>query len=86
MTEGTGTNVLNGVSHPLERGSLFLLTPADFHEVYPDPDSVLHIYNVIFSEDIWSASCANCCFTPIPVARALGCEEAWPAPSLTADT
>ncbi|MFC3772224.1 helix-turn-helix domain-containing protein [Paenibacillus sp. GCM10012303] len=50
ITEGTGTNVLNGVSHPLERGSLFLLTPADFHEVYPD--SVLHIYNVIFSEDM----------------------------------
>lgn len=52
ITEGTGTNVLNGVAHPLERGSLFLLTPADFHEVYPDPNSVLHVYNVIFSEEM----------------------------------
>ncbi|MDF2726069.1 MAG: hypothetical protein K0Q59_5747 [Paenibacillus sp.] len=52
ITGGTGTNVLNGVAHPLEKGSLFLLTPADFHEVNPDPGSVLHIYNVIFSEEM----------------------------------
>lgn len=49
---GSGTNIVNGVSYALSRGSLFLLTPADFHEVYPDPGAEMHIYNVIFSEEM----------------------------------
>ncbi|MDF2669917.1 MAG: AraC family transcriptional regulator [Paenibacillus sp.] len=52
ITDGGGTHVLNGASHRLQRGSLFLSTPADFHEVYPDEGSVLHIYNVIFSDEM----------------------------------
>ncbi len=52
ITDGDGTNVVNGVSHRLGRGSLFLLTPADFHEVYPDEGSTLQVYNVIFSDEM----------------------------------
>jgi AraC-like DNA-binding protein len=52
ITGGTGTNIVNGVSHALARGSLFLLTPADFHEVYPDQGTILQVYNVIFSEEM----------------------------------
>lgn len=45
---GEGTNKLNGTEYPLRRGSLFLLTPADFHEI--TPESELELYNVIFTE------------------------------------
>ncbi|WP_127586373.1 AraC family transcriptional regulator [Paenibacillus koleovorans] len=49
---GTGTNVVNGTAHRLTRGSLFLLTPADIHEIYPDDGGMLEIYNVIFSDEM----------------------------------
>ncbi|QGQ94536.1 AraC family transcriptional regulator [Paenibacillus psychroresistens] len=46
---GTATHGLNGKSIPLRRGSLFLLTPADFHEINVTPGESLLFYNVIFS-------------------------------------
>jgi len=49
---GCGQHRLNGNLAPLRRGSLILLTPADFHELWPDPGETLTLYNVIFSEEM----------------------------------
>ncbi|WP_136607866.1 helix-turn-helix domain-containing protein [Paenibacillus dokdonensis] len=50
VLEGSGTHVLNGKSMPLEAGSLFLVTPADFHEIIPDPGRVIVLYDVVFTQ------------------------------------
>ncbi|MFD0961517.1 helix-turn-helix transcriptional regulator [Paenibacillus chungangensis] len=50
VVEGSGEHVFNGVPFALKRGALFLLTPADFHElVIPEGGSCKH-YNLIFSD------------------------------------
>lgn len=50
VAEGSGTNVVNGEWSKLQRGSMFLLTPADFHEIQPEAGTSMRIYNVVFSE------------------------------------
>jgi AraC-like DNA-binding protein len=52
IISGEGLNVVNGVQFPLIRGNLFLLTPADFHEICPLEGKSLELYNVIFSEEL----------------------------------
>lgn len=42
IASGTGIHILNGELFRLSRGSLFLLNPADFHEIIPDPHDPLH--------------------------------------------
>jgi AraC-like DNA-binding protein/quercetin dioxygenase-like cupin family protein len=54
IAAGEGTHVLNGVAFPLRPGSIFLLTPADFHELVPHTGSRLELYNLIFSEEALS--------------------------------
>lgn len=50
VLSGTGVHTLNGVSTRMERGMLFLLTPADFHEIVPDPGETIILYDLIFLE------------------------------------
>jgi AraC-like DNA-binding protein/mannose-6-phosphate isomerase-like protein (cupin superfamily) len=52
VVAGTGTHVLNGTAFPLAPGSLFLLTPADFHEIIPQEGITLDLFNVIFADDM----------------------------------
>jgi AraC-like DNA-binding protein/mannose-6-phosphate isomerase-like protein (cupin superfamily) len=47
VLEGTAEHVVNGVAHELAPGSMFLLTPADFHEIVPGADRPLTCYNVV---------------------------------------
>ncbi len=47
---GNGTHVLNGTHFELRPGTLFLLTPADIHEIEPVPGGAIDLYNVIFTE------------------------------------
>lgn len=49
VLRGRGVNIVNGTEHQLTRGSLFLLTPADFHEIYSFTDEPMDIYNLVFS-------------------------------------
>ncbi len=49
---GEGTHVLNGTTYPLVRGSAFLLTPADFHELVPREGSMLEVLDVIFADEV----------------------------------
>lgn len=50
VLSGEGVNTVNGASHSLKRGDLFLLTPADFHEIAPVLGGELELYNLIFSQ------------------------------------
>lgn len=50
VVSGRGTHVLNGVPQRLARGSAFLLSPADFHEIVPDANQTLNVYNLIFAD------------------------------------
>ncbi|MFC4808936.1 helix-turn-helix domain-containing protein [Paenibacillus sp. GCM10023250] len=52
VVAGSGTHVLNGVPSRLARGSAFLLTPADFHSLEPDPGGTLQLYDLIFTDRI----------------------------------
>jgi AraC-like DNA-binding protein len=48
VVSGTGTHILNGKAVNIGQRDLFLLTPADFHEIIPDPGQTLETYNAIF--------------------------------------
>lgn len=49
VLNGTGAHIVNGQTHPLQPGTLFLLTPVDFHHLIPEPGGALEIYNINFS-------------------------------------
>ncbi len=51
ILEGEGIHFLNGVSYPLKRGDIFLLTPADFHEITAYPNTNFELFNVIFLDE-----------------------------------
>ncbi len=48
VQSGTGTHILNGIHTPLRKKCLYLLTPADFHEIVPDTGETVCLYNAIF--------------------------------------
>ena len=52
VTSGSGKQMINGVESPIIKGSIFLLTPADFHEIVPDEDSEIQLYNLIFTAEM----------------------------------
>ncbi|MBC8164078.1 MAG: AraC family transcriptional regulator [Roseiflexaceae bacterium] len=49
---GSGTHMLNGTTMQLQPGSMFLLTPADFHALLPAPPQPLQVFNIIFAETL----------------------------------
>ncbi len=51
VISGKGANVVKGTPRAVNRGDLFLLIPADFHEIFPVSGEILDGYNLIFSED-----------------------------------
>ena len=50
VLSGAGVHLLNGVAHPLRPGSVYLLTPADFHAITPHPGEAIDLYNAIFPD------------------------------------
>lgn len=50
ILEGHGRQRLNGVESVLQPGSIYLLTPSDFHEILPGSDLLL--WNISFTEEI----------------------------------
>lgn len=51
ICRGEATHILNGEAERVKRGSIYLLTPADFHTVYQeDGDRSLCYYNINFNE------------------------------------
>ena len=51
IISGTGSHIVNGETHPLAAGVLFLLTPVDFHQLAPIAGQTLEVFNIIFSGD-----------------------------------
>jgi AraC-like DNA-binding protein len=49
---GSGEHVVNGNVSVLVRGVIVLLTPADFHQVTPEPGAQLELFDVVFSGDL----------------------------------
>ena len=47
ILEGKGTQNLNGKNYSLQKGALYFLTPADFHEICVEEP--LQLYNVSFA-------------------------------------
>jgi AraC-like DNA-binding protein len=52
IISGKSSHNLNGHSGCMEKGSLFLLTPADFHEVIPEKGTALELINIKFSDEM----------------------------------
>jgi len=48
VLEGSGTHILNGTPYTIERGSVYLLSPSDFHEIRIDSPTML--WNISFDE------------------------------------
>lgn len=55
VTEGSGTYFVNGVQYPLKRGSMYLVTPVDFHQIRGD----FTIYNITFNDAMVSSEVMN---------------------------
>lgn len=48
VVAGEGKHVCNGAARNLGPGDLFVITPADFHEVVPNPNATLALIDVTF--------------------------------------
>ncbi len=49
VVSGEGVHVLNGEAGRIARGTMFLLSPADFHELIPQGDEPIRLFNMIFA-------------------------------------
>ncbi|GHO89653.1 helix-turn-helix transcriptional regulator [Dictyobacter formicarum] len=52
ILSGEGQHILNGTAYPVQRGSCFLLTPADFHDLTPASGETLELFDVVFLADV----------------------------------
>lgn len=50
IVSGSGYQRVNGVRSELRRGSAFLLTPADFHEIVPHEGETIRLFDFIFTD------------------------------------
>lgn len=50
ITAGSGTHILNGVRYPITKGSVYLLTPTDFHSI--ESRETICLINISFTEEI----------------------------------
>ncbi|MBB6674961.1 helix-turn-helix domain-containing protein [Cohnella nanjingensis] len=64
VLSGEGVNTVNGKDIPVRAGTLFLLTPADFHEIRPLPGRQLEIYNLIYREECMDAELRGLLLAP----------------------
>ncbi|NOU90735.1 helix-turn-helix domain-containing protein [Paenibacillus sp. LMG 31460] len=56
VIEGRGTETVNGISHPMEPGTLTLILPYQFHQLQAEPGYPLRLYNCMFSAELLTAS------------------------------
>ncbi len=61
VLDGIGKSVLNGKEYQLKRGSVCMLTPADFHEVSVDTEMLQ--WNISFDETVLNAARLEALFT-----------------------
>lgn len=53
VAKGKGHQYINSQEYQIQRGSVYILTPADFHEVMIDDGN--EIWNIVFDETIFSS-------------------------------
>ena len=58
VLSGEGQQNLNGSVYPLKPGTVYFLTPIDFHAV--EPHGTMEVLNVGFAEDLLSAQLQSC--------------------------
>ena len=58
VLSGEGQQNLNGSIYPLKAGTVYFLTPIDFHAI--EPEGSLEVLNVAFAEDLLSAQLQSC--------------------------
>ena len=58
VLSGKGTQNLNGSVYPLEAGTVYFLTPIDFHAV--EPTDALELVNVAFAQDLLPPHLQSC--------------------------
>lgn len=63
---GTAEHVANGVSHAVGPGTVFLLTPADFHEIVPTDGGGLTCYNVVIDPSALEGQQLQDLLPPVP--------------------
>ncbi|WP_159886598.1 AraC family transcriptional regulator [Paenibacillus puerhi] len=52
VIEGSGSESINGVNHPMRPGTFTFVLPYQVHELYTDPGSTLVLYNGNFSMEL----------------------------------
>ncbi|GHP01076.1 AraC family transcriptional regulator [Reticulibacter mediterranei] len=60
---GKGTHLLNEITRELRAGTLFCMTPTDFHAVIPSHEQPLELFNVIFTEEQLSTELRSLLFS-----------------------
>jgi AraC-like DNA-binding protein len=63
ILRGSGLHTVNGRPQPLAPGTLFLLTPVDFHQLAPAPGEALDLYNAVFLGNFLDAELRQWLFT-----------------------
>lgn len=58
VLSGEGQQNLNGSIYPLKAGTVYFLTPIDFHAV--EPSGTIEVLNVAFAEDLLSPQLQSC--------------------------
>ncbi len=67
VVDGQGEQTVNGELMPLSRGSLYLLSPGDFHEITDARG--LTLWNMVFDEQILPAEAGHRLFGRLPYCR-----------------
>lgn len=59
VSKGSGTHMINNEEYSLERGSIFIVTPSDFHCLNCYPENWLKLWNVAFDISVVSPEIAE---------------------------
>ncbi|WP_158606548.1 AraC family transcriptional regulator [Paenibacillus ginsengarvi] len=54
VTQGEGTETINGVTHRMTPGTLSFIQPYQIHELYTEPGNTLTLYNIRFSHGLFA--------------------------------
>jgi AraC-like DNA-binding protein len=78
IASGNGRQHLNGVPHPLHKGTLFFTTPTDLHEFFGDVNDPLETLVVVFNEELLDKDIYPLFFNPEGHYEILLTEEEFP--------
>lgn len=54
VIEGSGNEIINGVTHPMRPGTFTMVMPYQYHEIHPDPGQRLSLYNCNFGIHLYA--------------------------------